>query len=83
MITLTILLTIYVDLDLDLQISASSCEDDQFQCWLVKKQNLNKNIDKVCRKYGDSIKTPVRAKLKEELKRKFLHYDNLVYCIIK
>ena len=81
LITLTILLNVY--LDLDSQMSASSCDDDQFQCWFEKKQQLNKNIDRVCRKYGDSINTPVRASLKEELKRKVLHYENLVYCIIE
>ena len=70
-------------LDLDIEVSPRTCDDEQFQCWFEKKQQLNKNIARVCRKYGDSIKIPDKAMQKEKQRMKFLHYDNLVYCLIE
>ena len=80
-IILTILLNAY--LDLDIEVSPRTCDDEQFQCWFEKKQQLNKNIARVCRKYRDSINIPDQAVDKEKQKRQFLHYDKMVYCIIE
>ena len=79
-ITLTILLNACIYLDI--QISTGSCDDEQFQCWFEKKQQLNKNIARVCRKYGESIKIPDLQIDNEKQKREFLHYDKMVYCPI-
>ena len=79
-ITLTILLNACIYLDI--QFYPRSCDDEQFQCWFEKKQELNKNIARVCRKYGESIKIPYLQIDKEKQKQEFLHYDKMVYCTI-
>ena len=79
-IALIILLSAYYFSDI--QIFPRICDDEQFQCWFEKKQALNKNIARVCRKYGESIKIPDLQIDNEKQKREFLHYDKMVYCPI-
>ena len=51
---------------------------DEYQCWLEKKEELNKNIARVCRKYRGSIKL---AGTPATMLRRFLHVDQMVNCI--
>ena len=55
------------------------CDEDSFQCWLEKKQELNQKIDRGCRKYADSIDRSGRVVDRKQ----FLHYGKMVYCIIE
>ena len=77
-IALIILLSAYYFLEI--QIFPRICDDEQFQCWFEKKQALNKNIARVCRKYGESIRIPYQHIDKEKQQMEFLHYDKMVYC---
>ena len=65
------------------QVSSSlapACVEDQFQCWLKKKQELNENIARVCTKYADYIDTISGRVLDRKM---FIKYDKMVYCIIQ
>lgn len=57
-------------------ISGTSC--DGFQCWLEKKEKLNENIGRVCRKYRDSLLLP--GDDVDRLKN-FLLFDKIANCI--
>ena len=55
-------------------------EEEQFLRWFEKKQQLNTNIARVCSKYGDYI-DKISGRVLD--RRMFLHYDNMVNCIIQ
>ena len=57
-------------------ISRLPCEG--FQCWLEKKEKLNENVARVCRKHRSSILLPGTPLTK--IKR-FLKVDRMVNCI--
>ena len=56
------------------------CFEDPFHCWWEKKQQLKKNIARVCNKYADYI-DKISGRVRD--KKYFLHYDKMVYCIIQ
>ena len=55
-------------------------EKEQFLRWFKKKQQLNTNIARVCSEYGDYI-DKISGRVLD--RRMFLHYDNMVNCIIQ
>ena len=57
-------------------IRSVPCEG--FQCWLQRKEKLNENVARVCRKHRNSLLLPGSPLTK--LKR-FLTVDRLVNCI--
>lgn len=63
-----------------IQIYPRILDEDQFQSWLEKKQKLNKNIARVCSKYGDYIDKISGRVLDRKM---FLHYDKMVNCLIQ
>ena len=52
--------------------------DDDFECWLQKKEKLNLNIAEVCRKYRDVLMLPGTVLTKM---RRFLHLDKMINCL--
>ena len=62
----TLLLIIYQNS----QLYSRAC--DQLKCWLQEKQQLNRNIARVCRKYGDST---------EIIRGRFIKIGKLVNCL--
>ena len=49
------------------------CDEEQFDCWLEKKQKLNENIARVCSKY--------RVEVEAKNTSRFLQHRKLVNCV--
>ena len=64
------------------QIALRGCRQESSRaCWWLRKQELNENIARVCKKYGNFRDRISESSLVNRIN--FLHHGNMVNCIIQ